>query len=64
MNTKELFRQRLVEFYERSGMTNQEVAVLMGVSRETIFAWKAGRRSPTRIIAAMTELDRLYKVYV
>jgi transcriptional regulator with XRE-family HTH domain len=46
---------------ERAGLSQQDVAAALGVTREAVAQWESGRRSPrpTTAVEYVTLLDRL-----
>lgn len=42
------FRERLSDLCEKSPMTDSEIAMALGVPKQTLSAWKCGNRSPKR----------------
>lgn len=55
-----MIQDKLVTLRKRTGMSQQEVADAIGVTRQTISNWELGQGSPTLDRAA--ELARLYDV--
>lgn len=57
-----MISDKLAALRRRSGMSQQEVAAVIGVSRQTVSNWEVGQGSPALDKAA--ELARLYGVTI
>lgn len=55
-----MIKDKLLALRKRSGMSQQEVAVVIGVTRQTVSNWEQGQGAPSLDKAA--ELARLYGV--
>ncbi len=45
-NTRESFKQNFRRLFEKSGATPEDLAKVLGVSRQTVFAWVNGGAFP------------------
>jgi Zn-dependent peptidase ImmA (M78 family)/transcriptional regulator with XRE-family HTH domain len=57
-NPGQLFAQKLREARERNGLTQEQVAQVLGVSQELVSLWETGRRVPSAF-----HLSRLVSLY-
>jgi Zn-dependent peptidase ImmA (M78 family)/transcriptional regulator with XRE-family HTH domain len=57
-NPDRLFAQKLREARERNGLTQEQVAQVLGVSQELVSLWEAGKRVPSAF-----HLSRLVSLY-
>lgn len=62
MKEKVTFRERFAELCEESGKTNTELAKDLGVSNQTISAWKTGVRAPKEL--GITTVANYFRVNV
>lgn len=58
MNIPECLKINLASARVNKGLSQTQVAELMGVSNKTIVSWEKGKSSPS-----VTQADRLYQIY-